>query len=164
MAHTICITLADTFQFHGGTLDFQALSDIQSPIVISVCHGYHVHHNITHVYIFGPAMIRGLEEPMFAVKTNEYRWSILLDHLERDNTTKDSSWHHWDTCKFCLCSSGTKLLQLQYLMYRYKHIVPESWAGHLWGCVHSCFATIKTPGLCIISLQLHNDRYMLEIG
>ena len=38
--------------------------------------------------IVGSALLGGLEEPLFAVKTNEERYTMLLDHLEREDTMR----------------------------------------------------------------------------
>ena len=86
---------------------------------------------------------------------------MFLNHLERNDSTSKLlrvTLRHTQM----VIGSGTSLLQLLYK--EHKHPVPNTWVMRLWGFMHSCNTIIKIPSLLIISLQRHDNRYLMDIG
>ena len=86
----------------------------------------------------------GLEEPLFAVKTNEDRYTMLLDHLEREHATSKLLIIALVHAKLVI-GSGTALFQLRYK--EHEHLIPETWIKNLWKFTSTCRAIITIPSL-----------------
>ena len=103
----------------------------------------------------------GLEEPMFAVKTNEDRYTMLLDHLERDDATSKLLKISMGHAQIAI-GSGTALFQLRYKEHEY--LLPETWIKNLWEFTSTCRSTITIPNIWIPQLQRLGDRYVMDVG
>ena len=83
------------------------------------------------------------------VSTNEHRWAMLRDHLERDDATKQLimtslSYAHLEVV------SGIQLLSLPYKGY--THLVQDVFVKQLWQFLDSRKAQVHIPGLWIPEL------------
>ena len=94
----------------------------------------------------------GLEEPLFAVKTNEDRYTMLLDHLEREDATSKILRISLGHAQLAI-GSRIVLFQLQYK--EHEHLIPETWIKNLWEITSTCRAIITIPNLWI---PPHIDR------
>ena len=103
----------------------------------------------------------GLEESLFAVKTNEDRYTMLLDHLERDDATSKLLRISMGHAQIAI-GSGTALFQLRYK--EHEHLLPETWIKNLWEFTATCRATITIPNIWIPQLQRLGDRYVMDVG
>jgi hypothetical protein len=88
MAYGTFVIPSITFPLRASGLSMSELKSIQRPLVPMICHGRRVHQNIKQTYLYGPSTFGGYEIPALEVSTNEHRWAMLRDHLERDDTTK----------------------------------------------------------------------------
>ena len=78
-----------------------------------ICHGRRFHHNIKETYLYGQSTFGGYKIPALEVSTNEHRWAMLRDHLERDDATKKLLKALLSYAQLEV-GSGTKLLSLPY--------------------------------------------------
>ena len=149
MAIATFITPSLTFTFRGGTLKYEELMAIHQPIGTSTCYSHNLHRNVMCMCLVGRPLPGGLEEPLFLAKTNEHIYTMLLDHLEREDAT----------CKTIRISlghahmaigSGTAIFQLRYK--EHKHRIPDIWIKQLWKFTSTCKSTIMILSLWVSSL------------
>ena len=116
-----------------------------------ICHCLNMHHRAKHVYLVGPTRYGGMEVATFAVYTDTHRWETLLDHLERNDSTKMLFWASL-VCAQLAVDSDTELLSLPYTGY--VHLVQDFWIKQLWKFLDKCKAKVNIPGLWIPQLQM----------
>jgi hypothetical protein len=95
------------------------------------------------------------------VSTNEHRWALLRDHLERDDATKQLLMVSLSYAQLDV-GSGTQLLPLPYKGY--AHLVHDVFVKQLWQFLDSCKAHVNISGLWIPGLQRKKDRYLMDVA
>ena len=95
---------------------------------MATCHSHYVHRNVARTSLAGPALLGGLEEPLFTVKTNKDRYTMLLDDLEREDATSKLLIILLGHTHLAI-GSGTALFQLRYK--EHDHLLPDTWINQL---------------------------------
>ena len=124
MAIATFVTPSLTFPFRGGTLKYEELSATQKPLGMATCHSHNFHRNVARMILAGPALLGGLEEPLFAVKTNKENIHVVTEPLGvrgcNDKLLRISLGHAQ-----LAIGSGTALFKLRYK--EHEHLIPETW-------------------------------------
>ena len=134
------ITPALAFPSRGGTLKYEELASIQKPLGMSTCPLHNVQGNFSLTCLVGPTLLGGLEDPLFAVKKNGHGYTMLMDHLERNDATRKCMWLSMGHTQMAI-GSGTAIFKLRYK--EHEHLTPDTWIKKLWKFTATCNATNK---------------------
>ena len=126
-----------------------------------ICYGHRVHRNVKQKYLYGPSTFGGYEILALEVSTNEHRWAMLRDHLERDDVTKQLIIASLSYAQLAV-GSGTQLLSLPY--HGYTPLVQDVFVKQLWQFLDSCKAQVHIPGVWIPGLQRKRDQYLMDVA
>jgi hypothetical protein len=161
MAYGTFVIPSITFPLRASGLSMSELQFIQRPLIPMIFHGRRVHQHIKQMYLYNPSTFGGYKIPDLEVSTNEHRWALLRDHLERDDATKQLLMASLSYSQLAV-GSGTQLLPLPYRGY--AHLVQDVYVKQLWQFSDSCNAQVHIPGLWIPGLQRKKDRYLIDVA
>ena len=116
MVYATFVIPSITLPLRASGLSIKELQSIQRPLVPMICHGRRVHRKVKQKYLYGPSTFGGYEIPALEVSTNEHRWAMLRDHLERNDATKQLIMVSLSYAQLAV-GSGTQLLSLPYHGY-----------------------------------------------